>query len=230
MNPCEAVVPLPSGCTTTQCEAAGCSAFQHTSDGAFCYAAGDVNSLSASFLDPSSGVVGSPSQGITLSWGSPLSTCGTGGIFRQTVLRLICGSGQAEPGQGAFVQHCRFNNSICRALSISGLAPDQGSSCPPQIAASIKYSGQTLPVALCQQRGECTSATVSESTRSAFPSIPRPLAGRAYLLNAVCCATLQNKPCSNHVQIFSHFLQRRWRWILWWWVCIQFAPAWTFWC
>ena len=98
---CAAVVPLPAGCVTTQCEPAGCSSFQHTADGSFCYAAGDVSSLSASFLDPSSGVVGSPSDGITLSWGSPLSTCGLDGIFRQTRLRLICGSmGQLGLGIG----------------------------------------------------------------------------------------------------------------------------------
>ena len=96
--------PVPSGtggtCSTAQCHSTGCSAFQHTADGAFCYAAGDANSISASFLDPSSGVVGAPGDGLTLSWGSPLSTCGTGGLFRQTVVRLICGSGQGDPGLG----------------------------------------------------------------------------------------------------------------------------------
>ena len=103
--PCEAVAPVPTGCAaaTSQCTG-GCSSFQHTPDGAFCFAAGDVNSLEASFLDPSSGVVGKPSAGITLSWGSPLSTCGTGGIFRRTVLRLICGSGQEFLGSGAYAR------------------------------------------------------------------------------------------------------------------------------
>lgn len=102
LNPCVAVA-APTGCATVnQCEGAGstgCSSFQHTADGSFCYAAGDASTLSASFLDPSSGEVGDPSQGLTLRWGSPLSTCGTAGIYRQTVARLICGS-NGQLGQG----------------------------------------------------------------------------------------------------------------------------------
>ena len=102
LNPCQAIESLPTGCAgaTADCAPPGCSVWQHTADGLFCYAAGDAGSLSASWLDPSSGQVGSPSDGLTLSWGSPLSTCGSAGNYRRSEARLICSGSSGDPGRG----------------------------------------------------------------------------------------------------------------------------------
>jgi hypothetical protein len=207
LNPCESVTPIPTGCAgaTSECEPAGCSAFQHTPDGTFCYAAGDVNSLEASFLDPSAGVVGSPGQGITLYWGSPLSTCGSGGIFRQTVLRLICGSGQENLGQGA--QQARPFSPLSLRLNLVWLRRGRNRTPPGQQlpVPSIHDNQCWLPVVSCVGRVSLLPRAHRASGVCAFPSAIARLSHSP----AFCCPTLANTGYMTLMQVLSDFLQRR---------------------